>query len=964
MRRSTLLITLAFAGCSVDVTPPADPDSYILEEVELSSSSIVPGDSFTCTMDYTGSTALPSVASCVVRSVAAYEWAGCSDSSPTGNVFQCTVETKPGATVGAWRVNHVAALDDLGTQQMMATYAQINAGGNNGKSIDFTVASFSGTIAVDASLAPAECPAPTWTIQPGAYTGSGDWGPTQVSDGDYTITWDDNDIDCLIPQNSPTPGQETLTVAANAQTFDLAPENYTVRAARTASVDVQQNGGDCSGDPGCTSFGGWTAYAAGPFTATDYSDSGTGDASLAATLRDGRFYEVSFVPEPGYADPSPNPDSFVAQATTQTATGNYTATGSCASKTPDSTSTNGWVTSSTQTTAGNSLVLEGYFRPTGHSILAITDNASVSAFNDAHMLVRFSPDGSLVDVYDGSWYGCGTGDGSGTGGTCTFTYTPDEWHKVTVNATIDTATPANSRYTVDVGLCDATPTRIITDAYFRTGAGPIEGGGFDHYALYGGPEPSTLDAQGVTWDATCTARTCAFYDPFSCGAAPDGCGGPALDCDTPAGGTCDVRNFGGWTGQAGDVCRTDDGSYQCCRPLTTAWCAAQGYECGDYSDTCGGTVNCDTGGQTCDQRVPGEICVSGECVDPGGALEPENTQGDTWETIYEACSDESYPAGYRPPLFVRPTTANTGANCTDSTCPNGGTPVTLTDLGTNSITAGGVYENFYLDSNSGSSMLTITASTDVTLRNFELRCNGAIFGINVVGNGGKVTIEYGTIEKGTGYCDYGIIGAQNSGMLIRHVHIDQTGEDPTQFNGNNGNLGGLIAERNLYTRIGVPPVGGAHIDAMQYYNPRSGDTICLLGTRIVPVYEANGGDSNLCYKISNNTQNGPSAPDKWYVYNNWLDGATNNVVAGNGNEQVRNNKFGQMFPGRAWFGTDQGGNVWECDGSAVTDPASPPACTWGFSTWRNANLDGWPPNVTCSANIDSPPVDPTENGWP
>jgi len=180
-----------------------------------------------------------------------------------------------------------------------------------------------GSVSVSVTGLPADCTI-SWSISPGGYSGSGSFGPQAVSDGDYTITWADDDIDCLIPQHSPTPGEETLTVANDAQTFDLVSQNYTVRTARSGTVTILQDGADCGGDPGCTAFGTWTADAESPFSGNYSAGPTTGNASLPATLRDGRTYIVTYQAESGYS--TPTPASITAQATSQDAEGDY-ATG-------------------------------------------------------------------------------------------------------------------------------------------------------------------------------------------------------------------------------------------------------------------------------------------------------------------------------------------------------------------------------------------------------------------------------------------------------------------------------------------------------------------------------------------------------------------------------------------------------------------------------------------------------------
>ena len=367
---------------------------------------------------------------------------------------------------------------------------------------------------------------------------------------------------------------------------------------------------------------------------------------------------------------------------------------------------------------------------------------------------------------------------------------------------------------------------------------------------------------------------------------------------------------------------------------------------GDQSETLSGNTRTKSRADAADSRPSG-----GGSQTPNGSLEPENTQGDNWETIYERCTGDDYPVGYRPPTFIRPTTSNTGANCSGPSCPPN---ATLRPLGTDTISTPGVYENFY-----ASNGLTIENVDGVTLRNFEIRCGsgGPYYGLSIQAD--NVLIEHGTIRKDSDRCEYGIIAAKSDTIRIRHMWIDQAEADNIQMN---RQIGPTMVERSLFTRPGANGGSGVHADVWQYYSAASGTDICLLGSRAVPVYQNPNLSGPGCYKNSNLTQNGPDAPDKWYVYNNWVDGSTNNMIAGNGNEQVRNNKFGNFFQSSSFLGNDLGGNTWECNGSPATFGSSPPNCTWGFDTWRSADLDDWPPPVSCPSNFDDAPIDPTEGG--
>ena len=123
---------------------------------------------------------------------------------------------------------------------------------------------------------------------------------------------------------------------------------------------------------------------------------------------------------------------------------------------------------------------------------------------------------------------------------------------------------------------------------------------------------------------SCTPATCQSLGN-QCGAASDGCGG-TLNC-----GGC-----GGGQMCSSGLCVDASVPPPPCVPGT---CQSLGTQCGVASNGCGGTLNCGGcgGGQTCSSG----LCVDEPAPPPppsgplNGSLEPENTQGDNWETIYE-----------------------------------------------------------------------------------------------------------------------------------------------------------------------------------------------------------------------------------------------------------------------------------------------------------------------------------------
>lgn len=241
----------------------------------------------------------------------------------------------------------------------------------------------------------------------------------------------------------------------------------------------------------------------------------------------------------------------------------------CGSKTPDlSTSADAWVDSAQQTASTESLTFEVYARAATADSIVTVSSVPITTFGDAAMLVRFDTDG-FFDVRNAGAYACDD---------CGISWAADTWYKITITANVTAST-----YSVDVGLCDDTQSRVITDAAFRTGAPTA--GGMDYYSIWS--QTGTVGIEGASWDGQCTPATCGGLG-FNCDIWPDGCG-DTVDC-----GTC-----GG-----GDVC--DSGS--CCTPDDfAAVCTTPGYECGDWSDGCTDSINCGS-------CAVDEFCLAGTCT--------------------------------------------------------------------------------------------------------------------------------------------------------------------------------------------------------------------------------------------------------------------------------------------------------------------------------------------------------------
>lgn len=89
------------------------------------------------------------------------------------------------------------------------------------------------------------------------------------------------------------------------------------------------------------------------------------------------------------------------------------------------------------------------------------------------------------------------------------------------------------------------------------------------------------------------------------GSCPPGCEGTFESCSCNAGGTCDACS-------EGQACS----SGACC---TLNTCSSLGYNCGDHSDNCGGTINCGECAGVCQSGVC-EWCGDGICQSSDGGV--------------------------------------------------------------------------------------------------------------------------------------------------------------------------------------------------------------------------------------------------------------------------------------------------------------------------------------------------------
>jgi hypothetical protein len=562
------------------------------------------------------------------------------------------------------------------------------------KSLTVIVEPTTGTIAVDMSALLGACTGASWGIDPGGLSGSADLAATDIAPGAYTITWLDTALACT----NPAPELKAV-VLEEATTFDLVSANYTTKST-FSSVNTEVCLGGCPGGapPG---GGAWEmVWDDEPIPASpQFVATGTGNVTGVAPAQGdfyvGRDYTLNWTPEAGHTTPSPN--AITAAGDYQ---GNYIDLGgdTCAAYTADYTANDGWSTTVDEgDPAAAELTFDFYARPATANqdanfvVAECTAPAcggtnTIADFNDAAILIGFNSSGT-IDVRDGDIYCDAPGE---TPCNNTVPYVPGEWYHFVVNASI-----AAQSYTVQVETCDDGLVTVMTDAQFRTSAQPVASLGY-HAAWSSQTEnlDINLATEGAWMPGVCSGvETCAS-EGYNCGSPLDECGDVVADAPC---GTC-----GG-----SDVCFPEG---TCCAPNTTVCTDPDpNYECGVWPDGCGSTVNCDTGGETCDERVPGESCAGGQCV-AGAAPYVFVTPADVGVTI---------GPGVVAPV---PTEVYSG-------------PTTIEVNGT-------VIENVIFAS------CPWISANNVLFRNVIVNCNDGFFGVVINGANG-VTIEYSTLRGGT-----------------------------------------------------------------------------------------------------------------------------------------------------------------------------------------------------------------------
>jgi hypothetical protein len=185
----------------------------------------------------------------------------------------------------------------------------------------------------------------------------------------------------------------------------------------------------------------------------------------------------------------------------------------------------------------------------------------------------------------------------------------------------------------------------------------------------------------------CTPKTCTNYPAGTCGPQSDGCGGMTANC-----GTCTSPTFcgGGGPGLCGgnNAMAPDGAIISQCVPLT---CASLGYNCGQASDGCGGTIGpCGTctpplfcgggGGNVCGVGIGDGGIVFGNCG--GGAVT-------TVTGVAVAGTDPTRGFGQPDPIYnalvyipaTTPQAFSAGVSCTQCGAEVTGNPIVSTITG-------------------------------------------------------------------------------------------------------------------------------------------------------------------------------------------------------------------------------------------------------------------------------------------
>jgi hypothetical protein len=219
-----------------------------------------------------------------------------------------------------------------------------------------------------------------------------------------------------------------------------------------------------------------------------------------------------------------------------------------------------------------------------------------------------------------------------------------------------------------------------------------------------------------------------------------------------------------------------------------------------------------------------------------------------------------------PPQAEKPGPANTGPSDPSILVPHNGTYT---------ITQSGVYENLHV-----TGAIKIQAD-NVTLRNFKIDGNGALYGLYV--NFGKtgIVIEDGEITDAKSAA---VIGG---GFTARRLNIHDIGGDAFKTTGD------VTVEHSWFHHLGTTP--GQHADGNQ---TRQGSHFVFRYNNCdMPITVPDPYKSNACFQI----ETAEGAIDDVLIEHNWLNGGNYTIQirdSGNGaptNVRILNNRFGRDY---------------------------------------------------------------------
>ena len=200
--------------------------------------------------------------------------------------------------------------------------------------------------------------------------------------------------------------------------------------------------------------------------------------------------------------------------------------------------------------------------------------------------------------------------------------------------------------------------------------------------------------------------------------------------------------------------------------------------------------------------------------------------------------------------------------------------------------------------------VTINAN-NVTIRNFILDANGAVYGIRATNKNTGIRIEHGELLNASSALIYG------NGFTAVALNIHESGADGLKVQGEGGPT---VVERCWIHHIGKNPE--AHADGNQSIG--AADVVFRYNHFDLPITTPAPYKQNACFILQTKT----GAIKNFVIDHNWLNGGGWMIYIPKENFEdihVTNNKFGRDFR----FGVMNGrpttfeGNVWEDNGEPV-----------------------------------------------